>query len=96
MKEFKIVPIRNGTVLDHLEAGSGLAILQALGYPVKGSLKVTSLAMNLPSERAGAKDVVKFEDVEFNEEELAAIKGASKTGSLVVIRNYDVAEKLRW
>ncbi|MGB1697633.1 MAG: aspartate carbamoyltransferase regulatory subunit [Thermoplasmatota archaeon] len=96
MKEFKIVPIRNGTVLDHLEAGSGLAILQALGYPVDGSRKVISLAMNLPSERAGAKDVVKFEDVEFDDEELAAIKGASKTGSLVVIRNYDVADKLRW
>jgi aspartate carbamoyltransferase regulatory subunit len=96
MKEFKIVPIRNGTVLDHLEAGSGLAILQSLGFPVAGSNKVISLAINLPSERAGAKDVVKFENIEFTTEELAEVKSASKTGTLVVIRNYDVAEKIRW
>lgn len=96
MKEFKIVPIRNGTVLDHLEAGSGLAILQSLGFPVAGSNKVISLAINLPSESAGMKDVVKFENIEFTAEELAEIKSASKTGTLVVIRNYDVAEKVHW
>lgn len=96
MKEFKIVPIRNGTVLDHLEAGSGQKILAALGYPVEGSQKVVSLAMNLPSERAGTKDVMKFEDVEFTADEMAAIKAASSTGTSVVIRNYDVADKTRW
>lgn len=96
MKEFKIVPIRNGTVLDHIEAGTSLRILEALGLPVAGSSKVVSLSMNLPSSRQGHKDVLKFEDVELSSEELAKVKAISATGTLVVIRNYDVAEKQRW
>lgn len=96
MKEFKIVPIRNGTVLDHIEAGRSLAILQALGYPRDGSSKVVSLSMCLPSGRSGLKDVLKFEDVELSAEDLKAVQRLSRRGTLSVIRNYDIAEKMRW
>jgi aspartate carbamoyltransferase regulatory subunit len=96
MKEFKIVPIRNGTVLDHIDAGKSLAILQALGYPIAKSSKVVSVSMCLPSGRGGFKDVLKFEDVELSPEDVKKVKALSKKGSLSVIRNYDVAEKVRW
>ena len=96
MKEFKVVPIRNGTVIDHVESGKALEILQALGYPVKGSSKVVSLSMHLPSSRGKAKDVLKFEDVELSPADVQKVKALSKTGTLSVIRNYDVAEKQRW
>ncbi len=96
MKEFKIVPIRNGTVLDHIAAGKSISVLEALGFPIEGSSKVVSLSMNLPSERVGLKDVIKLEDVELSDDEIAKVKAISSTGSLVVIRNYDVADKLRW
>jgi aspartate carbamoyltransferase regulatory subunit len=96
MKEFKIVPIRNGTVLDHIEPGKSLSILEALGFPVAGSSKVVSLSMNLPSGRAGLKDVLKFEDMELSDAEIAKVKAISTRGTLVVIRNYDVADKARW
>jgi aspartate carbamoyltransferase regulatory subunit len=96
MREFKVVPIRNGTVLDHIEPGRALAILKALGFPVAGSSKVVSLSMNLPSTRGGLKDVLKFEDVELSREERAKIETLSSHGTLVVIRNYDVVEKHRW
>ncbi len=96
MKEFKIVPIRNGTVLDHIEAGKSLEVLEALGLPVEGSSKVVSLSMNLPSEQTGLKDVIKFEDVELSHEDLERVKAISSKGTLVVIRNFDVAEKQRW
>jgi aspartate carbamoyltransferase regulatory subunit len=96
MKEFKIVPIRNGTVLDHIEAGKAMAILAALGHPIKGSSKVVSVAMNLPSGRGGPKDVLKFEDIELSPAELAKVKGLSKHGTLSVIRNYDVSDKKTW
>jgi aspartate carbamoyltransferase regulatory subunit len=96
MKEFKIVPIRNGTVLDHIDAGKSLAILAALGYPIAKSSKVVSLSMGLPSGRSGLKDVLKFEDVELSPEDIKTVKKLSKRGSLSVIRNYDVAEKVRW
>ncbi|MFA5944766.1 MAG: aspartate carbamoyltransferase regulatory subunit [Candidatus Thermoplasmatota archaeon] len=96
MKEFKIVPIRNGTVLDHIDAGKSLAILQALGYPIAKSSKVVSLSMCLPSGRSGVKDVLKFEDVELSAADIKTVKSLSKRGTLSVIRNYDVAEKIRW
>lgn len=96
MKEFKIVPIRNGTVLDHIEAGRAMEILQALGYPVKGSSKVVSVSMNLPSARGGHKDVLKFEDVELSKHDLDAVRKLSARCTVSVIRNYDVAEKSRW
>ena len=96
MKEFKIVPIRNGTVFDHIEAGKAMAILTALGHPIKGSSKVVSVAMNLPSGRGGVKDVLKFEDIEFSAEEVRKVKAISKHGSLSVIRNYDVSQKSTW
>ncbi len=96
MKEFKIVPIRNGTVIDHVEPGKALDILKALGYPITGSSKVVSLSMNLPSGRGRNKDVLKFEDLELSAGDIAKIKKFTKTGTLSVIRNYDVAEKQRW
>ncbi|MEA3190273.1 MAG: aspartate carbamoyltransferase regulatory subunit [Thermoplasmata archaeon] len=96
MKEFKIVPIRNGTVLDHVEPGKALEILQALGHPVRGSGKVVSVAMNLPSGRGGQKDVLKFEDIELSAEDMRKVKAISKRGTLSVIRNYDVADKQNW
>lgn len=96
MKEFKIVPIRNGSVLDHVEPGKSLDVLHALGMPVPGSRKVVSLSMNLPSERGGLKDVVKLEDVELDEDDLAKVRSVSARGTYVAIRNYDVAHKTRW
>lgn len=99
MMEFKIVPIRNGTVLDHIEAAKAMDILTALGYPIKKSGKVVSIAMNLPSARepqGGLKDVLKFEDVELTPEEIKKIQAISKRGTLSIIRNFDVAEKRRW
>lgn len=96
MKEFKIVPIRNGTVLDHIEPGKSLQILEALGFPVQGGSKVVSLSMNLPSDKSGLKDVLKFEDVELSDKEIEALKTISSRGTVVVIRNYDVADKIRW
>jgi aspartate carbamoyltransferase regulatory subunit len=96
VKEFKVVPIRNGTVLDHVEAGKALAILQALGYPIQGSGKVVSVAMNLPSRRGGLKDVLKFEDVELSGKDMEKVKAISRRGTLNVIRNYVVDKKSTW
>ncbi|MES2154772.1 MAG: aspartate carbamoyltransferase regulatory subunit [bacterium] len=99
MMEFKIVPIRNGTVLDHIEPGRALDILKALGYPIEKSGKVVSVAMNLPSSRepkGGLKDVLKFEDVELTADEVKQVQGISKRGTLSVIRNYEIAKKNRW
>ncbi|MGB1585925.1 MAG: aspartate carbamoyltransferase regulatory subunit [Thermoplasmatota archaeon] len=96
MMEFKIVPIRNGSVLDHIEAGKSVEILAALGLPVEGSSKVVSLSMNLPSGRGGLKDVLKFEDMDLSSDELAKIKAISSSGTYVVIRNFEVASKDSW
>ncbi len=96
MKEFKIVPIRNGTVLDHILPGRAIEILQALGHPIEGSSKVVSISMHLPSTHVGLKDVLKFEDLELDDAELAKVKAISSRGTLNVIRNFVIAEKDTW
>lgn len=96
MMEFKIVPIRNGSVLDHIEAGKSIQVLEALGMPIHGSSKVVSLSMNLPSGRGGLKDVLKFEDIDLTEEDLEKVKQISASGTYVLIRNFEVASKEPW
>ena len=88
--------IRNGSVLDHVEAGKSLDVLAALGLPVEGSRKVVSLSMNLPSSRGGFKDVLKFEDMDLSDEDIDKVRAVSKTGTYVLIRNFEVAQKERW
>ncbi|MGB0653420.1 MAG: aspartate carbamoyltransferase regulatory subunit [Thermoplasmatota archaeon] len=96
MKEFKIVPIRNGTVMDHIQAGQALKILAALGHPVEGGRKVISVSLNLPSTRGGHKDVLKLEDLELSASEIEQVQALSKTGTINLIRNYEVADKVTW
>jgi hypothetical protein len=45
MKEMKVTPIRNGTVIDHIPAGSALKVLMVLGLPRQGSSSSVTVAM---------------------------------------------------
>jgi len=60
MKEFKVTPIRNGTVIDHITMGMALKVLKIIG--VKEDVNSTvSVLMHVPSKKAGWKDIVKIE-----------------------------------
>ncbi len=94
MRELRVTPIKNGTVIDHIPAGMALKVLRILGIGDAVSSTVT-VAMHVPSRLMGWKDIVKVEDRELAAREIDKIALVAPTASVNVIRNYNVAEKHR-
>lgn len=92
MKEFKVTPIRNGTVIDHIQVGTALKVLRIIGVKEDVSSTV-SVLMHVPSKKAGWKDIVKIEDRELDPKELDKIALISPDATINIIRDYNVAEK---
>lgn len=92
MRELRVTPIRNGTVIDHIPAGMALKVLKILGIYDAPPSTVT-VAMHVPSRLMGWKDIVKVEDRELAAREIDKIALVAPSASVNVIRNYNVAEK---
>lgn len=95
MKELKVQPIRNGTVIDHVEPGMALKVLHVLGLPKPGMTSGIMAAMNVPSKKLGRKDILKVEDRELDARELNKISLIAPRASINIIREYEVAGKRR-
>jgi len=93
MKELKIQPIKDGTVIDHITAGNAVKVLHILGIP-KTSSSIVSVAMNVKS-RLGKKDIVKVENRELDTNEVDKIALIAPKATINIIREYEVAEKHR-
>jgi aspartate carbamoyltransferase regulatory subunit len=92
MKEFKVTPIRNGTVIDHIDVGMALKVLRIIG--VRGDVSSTvSVLIHVPSKKGAWKDIVKIEDRELDPKELDKIALISPDATINIIRDYNVAEK---
>ncbi|MEK0324588.1 MAG: aspartate carbamoyltransferase regulatory subunit, partial [Nitrosopumilus sp.] len=59
--ELLVRRIKNGTVLDHIKEGQALAVLSALRIDGKDG-NVVTVAMNVPGDRHGRKDILKIEN----------------------------------
>lgn len=92
MRELRVTPIKNGTVIDHIPAGMSLKVLKILGIGESVASTVT-VAMHVPSRVMGWKDIVKVEDRELASREIDKIALVAPMASVNVIRNYNVAEK---
>ena len=93
MKELKIQPIKDGTVIDHITAGNAVKVLHIMGIP-RSSSSIVSVAMNVKS-KMGKKDIVKVEDRELDPQEVDKIALIAPKATINIIRNYEVAEKYR-
>ncbi len=92
MRELRVTPIKNGTVIDHIPAGMALKVLKILD--IGGSVSSTvTVAMHVPSKAMGWKDIVKVEDRELSPREVDKIALIAPRATVNVIRNYNVAEK---
>jgi len=84
--------IGQGTVLDHLEAGSALRVLKALGItPDAGD--IITIAMNVPSAKLGKKDILKVERRILTREETDRISLICPNATVNIIEDYSVKEK---
>ena len=87
----RVQPIRNGTVIDHIKAGRGRKVLDALDLIDKGT--TITLLMHVPSKKNSSKDVIKIEDRELSESESQKLALLSPGSQVNIIRNFVVAEK---
>jgi aspartate carbamoyltransferase regulatory subunit len=93
MKELKVQPIRNGTVIDHIAPGMALKVLHVLNIPQQGNASTVTAAINVPSKAMGRKDIVKVEDRELDAHEVNKISLIAPRASINIVREYEVAEK---
>nr|MDO8080681.1 aspartate carbamoyltransferase regulatory subunit [Candidatus Freyarchaeota archaeon] len=93
-KELRVRKIRDGTVIDHISAGTALEVLKILGLTGKEGCTI-SVLINTPSSKLGRKDVVKIEGRELDPKEVDKIALISPRATINIIRNYEVVEKQR-
>ena len=93
-RELRVSKIKSGTVIDHIAGGQALNVLTLLG--IDGSEgEAVSVAMNVPSDRLGHKDVVKVESRELSQDELDVLALIAPDATINIIRDYEVVEKNR-
>ena len=94
MKEFKVMPIKSGTAIDHITPGMALMVLKILGITgQKGS--IVSVAINVPSGKCECKDIVKIENRELAPEEINKIALIAPSATFNIIRDFNVDKKHR-
>jgi len=94
VKELVVSKIREGTVIDHINAGKALLVLKILGIDVGTELTV-SMAMNVPSSKMGKKDILKVEGMYISEEELNKIALISPNATINLIKDYEIERKFK-
>ncbi|WP_324757736.1 aspartate carbamoyltransferase regulatory subunit [Haloarcula montana] len=92
-QQLRVSKIKNGTVIDHITGGQALNVLAILG--IDGSGDALSVAMNVPSDRLGKKDIVKVEGRELSQAEVDVLSLIAPAASINIVREYDVVEKHR-
>jgi aspartate carbamoyltransferase regulatory subunit len=86
----QVSKLKQGTVLDHLRAGTALQALRVLN--LAADQRVT-IGMNLTSKRLGRKDIIKIANYELNDDQAAKVALISPDATRSIIRDYKVAEK---
>lgn len=86
-RDFQLV---EGTVIDHLPAGTAARALDLLGLPREGPITV---GINVPSPRYGRKDIVRVEGLFLAKEELDRLALLGPHISVSIVRDGEVVEK---
>ncbi|MFZ1023759.1 MAG: aspartate carbamoyltransferase regulatory subunit [Thermoplasmata archaeon] len=93
MRELKITPIKNGTVIDHIGNGLALEVLRIIGVKELDKDSTVSVALHVRSGKIGWKDIVKVENMELSPRKVNAIALIAPTATISIIRDFQVREK---
>jgi len=84
--------IKNGTVIDHIDGGKGLQVLDALEINAeKGD--VITIALNVPSGKLKKKDIIKVENKFLEQDDTNKLAVISPSATVNIIKNYQLVEK---
>jgi aspartate carbamoyltransferase regulatory subunit len=93
VRELKITPIKNGTVIDHIGNGLALEVLRIVGVQTLDKDSTVSVALHVRSGKLGWKDIVKVENMELSPRKVNAIALIAPTATISIIRDFKVQEK---
>ena len=91
-KQLSVEAIETGTVIDHIPAGLGLAILNQFKLLHYGS--AVTVGFNLPSKTQGNKDITKIKEVLFDEKSANRLALFAPEATVNLIENFQVVRKL--
>jgi aspartate carbamoyltransferase regulatory subunit len=91
--DLRVSKIKDGTVIDHINGGYALDVVKILGITSKEK-RVITIAINVPSERFGVKDIVKIEGRALSSDEVNRIALVAPYASINIIKHYAIVEKL--
>ncbi len=91
-KKLSVEAIENGTVIDHIPAGLGLAILRQFKLLHNGH--AVTVGFNLPSQRHGRKDIIKITGLQLNEAAANRLALFAPEATVNIIRNFRVEQKM--
>src|ERR671931_357868 len=84
--------IRDGTVIDHIEAGKALFVLRALNITgTEGN--VITVALNVPSSKHHKKDIIKVENRFLETHETNKLALIAPRATINIIKDYKLVEK---
>src|SRR5919197_6540776 len=84
--------IRDGTVIDHIEAGKALFVLRTLKITGKEG-NVITVALNVPSSKHGKKDIIKVENRFLETYETNKLALIAPHATINIIKDYKLIEK---
>lgn len=91
-KELIVSAIENGTVIDHIPVNAVLKVIKILG--IDAHQDEVLIGMNLESKKYGRKGIIKVRNKYFEKSDLNKIALAAPHATLIVIKDYEVAEKI--
>lgn len=92
-KTLSVSAIKDGTVIDHIQAGQALKIMNVLRLYAEN--RRVTIGINLKSGSGGLKDIIKIENVFLSELQAAQIAIFSPNATVNVIENFSVAKKFK-
>ncbi len=92
--ELLVRRIREGTVIDHIDEGMGLKVLDALQIDGSDGSLIT-IALNVPSGKFKKKDIIKVEGRFLKDDDTNKLAVIAPKATINMIKEYRLVEKRR-
>lgn len=92
--ELLVRRIREGTVIDHIDGGKGLKVLDALQIDGTDGGLIT-IALNVPSGKFKKKDIIKVENKFLKDDDTNKLAVIAPKATINMIKDYRLVEKRR-
>ena len=86
--------IKEGTVIDHIDEGKGLQVLNALQIDGRDGSLIT-IALNVPSGKFKKKDIIKVENKFLKDDDTNKLAVIAPKATINMIKEYKLVEKRR-